>query len=292
MRQVTISACQMRVERIGSFGDFQQQVMGLLDQVPAESDYVVFPELFTVGLLTTYPNYDQLAPSDLIKIDEFTEQYRQLFSKAAQERGQIIIAGSHLERHDDKYFNVCHIFTPDGQEFTHRKTHIFPAEADWYTSEGDDLSVYDIGPAKIGIAICYEAEIPEISRILSLQGAEIIFCPSFTFTEYGFWRVRHCAAARCIENQIYFVHCCTAGEPGYPLPNGFARSSILSPCDTPWSPNGVVAEAYINQNMVITGTVDIDLLYENRETGAAPTFRDRTRRASLYAKYQTILAGN
>lgn len=51
-----------------------------------------------------------------------------------------------------------------------------------------------------------------------------------------------------------------------------------SPCDTLWNANGVVAEAEANKNIVITGKVDIDLLYENREKGAAPTFRDRTRR--------------
>ncbi|MFX1466926.1 MAG: hypothetical protein ACFFA5_10670, partial [Promethearchaeota archaeon] len=34
--------------------------------------------------------------------------------------------------------------------------------------------------------------------------------------------------------------------------------------------------------MVITGEVDLDELYVNRETGAATTFKDRTRRAELY----------
>ncbi|MDI8799998.1 hypothetical protein MJM59_32555, partial [Salmonella enterica subsp. enterica serovar Montevideo] len=42
-----------------------------------------------------------------------------------------------------------------------------------------------------------------------------------------FWRVRHCCHARCIENQIYLVHCCLGGNPGGPLPGCWARSSIL-----------------------------------------------------------------
>ncbi|MEH7336479.1 nitrilase-related carbon-nitrogen hydrolase [Neobacillus drentensis] len=136
------------------------------------------------------------------------------------------------------------------------------------------------------LAVCYEAEIPEVSRILSANGAEIIFCPSYTFTEAGFWRVRHCAQARAIENQVYFVHCPTVGEPGAPLPNGFGRSSILSPCDLAWMPNGIVAEAETNKHTVVTGTVDIDELYENRKTGAATTFVDRTRREDVYSKYE------
>jgi predicted amidohydrolase len=292
VKNVKISACQFRVEKVSSFDEFHKQVMELLNQVPEDSDYVIFPELFTVGLLASFQNADQLTAADLIKIDEYTSQYKELFSEIAKSRKQIIIAGSHLERRGDKYFNIAYIFKEDGSYIEHKKTHIFPAEANWQTSEGDELAVYDIGPAKIGLAVCYEAEIPEVSRILSVNGAEIIFCPSYTFTEYGFWRVRHCAQARAIENQVYFVHCPTVGEPGDPLPNGFGRASILSPCDTAWTPNGIVAEAETNKNTVITGIVNIDDLYENRKTGAATTFVDRTRREPVYTKYEPFKSMN
>ena len=286
MKQVKISACQFRVEKVDSFEAFEKQVLELIDQVPADTDYVLFPELFTVGLLASFPDADQLTAAELTKIDEYTVQYKELFRRLAQSRQQIIIAGSHLEKREDKYFNIAYIFDQDGSYVEHKKTHIFPAEANWQTSEGDTLEVFSIGPAKIGLAVCYEAEIPEVSRILSVNGAEIIFCPSYTFTEAGFWRVRHSAQARAIENQVYFVHCPTVGEPGAPLPNGFGRSSILSPCDLAWTPNGIVAEAETNKHTVVTGTVDIDELYKNRKAGAATTFVDRTRREDVYSKYE------
>ena len=133
--------------------------------------------------------------------------------------------------------------------------------------------------------MCYEAEIPECAATLAHQGAEIILTPSYTFTEYGFWRVRHSAQARAIENQVYLVHACTGGTPGAPLPNGWAQSSILSPCDTLFSPRGVVAEATAHTDSVARAVVDLDLLARNRENGAAPTFRDRRRRADLYRKW-------
>ncbi|MED3691133.1 nitrilase-related carbon-nitrogen hydrolase [Peribacillus butanolivorans] len=169
--------------------------------------------MLTIGLLATFPDQDA---SSIIKIDEYTTQYKELFSSISRERKQVIIAGSHLECREDEYFNIAYIFDKDGSYVEHKKTHIFPAAANWQTSEGNTLEVYSIGPVKIGIAVCYEAEIPEISRILSVNGANIIFCPSYTFTEAGFWRVRHCAHARAIENQVYFVHCPTVGEPGDP----------------------------------------------------------------------------
>ncbi|MFU2015027.1 nitrilase-related carbon-nitrogen hydrolase [Peribacillus butanolivorans] len=284
--KVQITACQFRVEKVASFNEFQKQVEDLINQVPENSDYIIFPELLTIGLLATFP--DQNA-SSLIKIDEYTTQYKELFSSISRKRKQVIIAGSHLECREDEYFNIAYIFDKDGSYVEHKKTHIFPAEANWQTSEGNTLEVYSIGPVKIGIAVCYEAEIPEISRILSVNGADIIFCPSYTFTEAGFWRVRHCAHARAIENQVYFVHCPTVGEPGDPLPNGYGRASILSPCDKAWLANGVVAEAEGNKHTVITGTVDIDELYENRKSGAATTFKDRKRRKDVYTKYDPYM---
>ncbi|OMP65742.1 nitrilase-related carbon-nitrogen hydrolase [Domibacillus epiphyticus] len=286
MRNVKISACQLKLKPLTNFEEFASQVKSMINQVPEESDYVIFPELVTLGLLNSFPNSDQFEASDLVRVSEYTDDYKNLFRNLAIQRKQVIIAGSHLERREDKYFNICYVFDKDGRNIEHKKTHIFPAEADWQTSEGNELEVYDIGPAKIGIAICYEAEIPEISRILSLKGAEIIFCPSYTFSEAGFWRVRHCAQARSIENQVYFVHCPTVGDPAIPVSAaGYGRASILSPCDLAFPYNGVVTEAGTNQNTVITGTVDIDELYKNRKSGAATTFYDRTRRESMYAKY-------
>jgi len=283
MRTVKISACQFPIAR-GGFDDFKARVVEAMGSVPTDSNYVLFPELFTVGLVTSYPDASSVA--DLTRIVEFTPRYREMFHRIATERKQFILAGSHLERHGDRYLNVSHLFSPDGRELTHAKTHIFPAESGWKTSEGDTLEVWELGPAKVGVAICYEAEIPEVCRILAYNGAEVILCPSFTFAEAGFWRVRHCAQARCIENQIYFVHCCTIGDAGAPLPPGYGRSSILSPCDRPWNPNGIVAEAETNKQMVISTSLDIDLLYENRRTGAATTFNDRVRRAPMYNKYE------
>ncbi|MFE3975252.1 MULTISPECIES: nitrilase-related carbon-nitrogen hydrolase [unclassified Peribacillus] len=280
--KINITACQFRVENVSTFNEFQKQVEELINQVPEDSDYIIFPELLTIGLSATFGIQDA---SSVMRIDEYTNQYKELFRSISRKRKQIIIAGTHLERRDNEYFNIAYIFDRNGSYVEHKKTHIFPAEANWCTSEGDDLEVYSIGPVRIGIAICYEAEIPEISRILSVNGADIIFCPSYTFTEAGFWRVRHCAHARAIENQVYFVHCPTVGEPGAPLPDGYGRASILSPCDSAWPANGIVVEAEMNEHTIITGTVDIDELYENRKSGAATTFNDRNRRKDMYAKY-------
>lgn len=281
-RNVTLSACQYLVRPINDFSDMAKRVQGLLDQARG-SDIVLFPELFTIELFTTLKGWRERPISDLVEIDQFTTDFLDLFRTEARARGQFIVGGSHLMKVGNRFENVGHIFGPEGEHFTHSKTHIFPAESAWHTAEGERMQAVQLPFAKVGFNICYEAEIPECSATLAEQGAEIILCPSATFTEQGFWRVRHSAQARCIENQVYMVHCCLGGEPGGPLPNGYARSSILGPCDLAWSnAAGIVAEAQTNIEMCITATVDLDLLYENRKAGAATTFKDRRRQAHLY----------
>jgi predicted amidohydrolase len=281
-RPVTISACQYLVKPISDFEEFRARVRTLLDQA-AGSDLVLFPELFTIELFTTLPDWQNRPVSDLTEIAKFTDDYMALFKEEAKIRGQHIVGGSHLMEIGDRFENLGHIFSPDGDVFSHSKTHIFPAEANWSTSEGDKMETVQLPFAKVGFNICYEAEIPECGASLAEQGAEIILCPSATFTEQGFWRVRHCAQSRCIENQVYLVHCCLGGTPGGPLPNGWAQSSVLGPCDMEWdNPAGIIAEAETNNEMVITGTVDLDKIYQNRKTGAATTFNDRRRQSHLY----------
>jgi predicted amidohydrolase len=274
----------MSLRPLRSFAEFADHARSLLDQARGV-DLVVFPELFTIELFTTFADWRTAALVDLPRVDEYTAQYRALFAAEARERRQTILAGSHLVREGGRTLNVAHLFEPNGREHRHAKTHIFPAEGAWRSAEGDRLDAIDLPFARIGIAICYEAEIPECAASYAQQGVELLLSPSLTLTEHGFWRVRHCVQARAVENQIYAVHCSATGAPGAPLPGAWGRSSIVTPCDASWAANGVAAEAEPNREMVVTATLDLDRLHENRENGAAPTFRDRRRRASLYGSW-------
>lgn len=289
-RKVSIAACQFVIKPVKDFDSFAEQSVKLLDQAKG-ADLVIFPELFTLALFTTFDDWRNRPVAELVMVDRYTNAYREFFADEAKRRKQHIVAGSHLERKRGGFYNVAYVYGPNGLVHMHDKTHIFPAEADWFTREGDTVEAFDLPFARVGFNVCYESEIPECAGTLAEQGAEIILCPSYTFTEYGFWRVRHSAQARCIENQVYFVHCATGGKlPRGPLPNGWTRSSILSPCDKPWpNPKGIVAEARSNVQMVVRGTVDIDKLHENREHGVAPTFRDRRRRAEIYRQWPSHL---
>ncbi len=284
MSKVKISAIQHEWKPIKDFDEMAEQITNNMEKAKG-SDFVVLPELFTIQLLTTMPEVTEFSPETLdlsTFASRFTERYIDLFRRLAKDYNQYIVAGSHPTREGARVYNIVYIFGPDGTLFMHRKTHLWPFEGLFGIAEGDTLEVLDLGHVKVGVAVCYEAEIPEISRILALKGADIIFCPSFTLDEAAFWRVRHCCQARAIENQVYVVHGCGSGSLDTFGLAGWGRASILSPCDTPWTPNGVVAEGELGKEMVITGEVDIDELHRNRENGAATTYNDRERRSEMY----------
>jgi hypothetical protein len=106
-----------------------------------------------------------------------------------------------------------------------------------------------------------------------LKGADILFSPSATLDEHGYWRVRHCAQARCIEDQVYVTHCSLLGDIGGLTFWGMA--SILTPCDKGFPQKGIAAESASNEEKVISAEVETDMLYEIRKAGAATTLKDR-----------------
>jgi predicted amidohydrolase len=86
----------------------------------------------------------------------------------------------------------------------YEKLHVTPDEAAlWGMRGGSSLQTFETDCGKIGVLICYDAEFPELARLLAGEGMEVLFVPFLTDTEYGFSRVRYCAQARAIENECY-----------------------------------------------------------------------------------------
>lgn len=78
---------------------------------------------------------------------------------------------------------------------------------DFKYHEADELPVFDTPFCKIGILICSEVYVPELSRIMALKGAEIIFLPAGVakYELHETWR--NLIWARAIENLAYTVTC-------------------------------------------------------------------------------------
>jgi predicted amidohydrolase len=201
----------------------------------------------------------------------------------ATKHAMTIIAGSHPTREGNKLLNVSFTCLPNGTVVAQPKLHVTPNERCWWgINGGGTLQVIDTPTCKIGVLICYDVEFPETARYLAEQGAEIIFVPFCTDNRQGYLRVRYCAQARAIENQIYLA---MAGNVGnLPHVNNmdiqYGQACVLTPSDFAFARDGIKAEADSNEETVLISDLDLDDLHEARHGGTVTPRLDR--RADLF----------
>lgn len=290
MRRARIASIQYQLRAIGDFRSFEDQVTFFVESADDyDCDFALLPELFTTQLMSFLPERE---PVNAIRhLAEYTEPVVELISRLAKRTKMHIIGGTHPRVVDGNLYNTSFFFWPDGSYDTQDKIHITPTERDyWRVSPGHAVRVFDTHLGRVGIAICYDCEFPEYVRMLVDAGAEIVFVPYCTDDRQGYIRVRSCAQARAIENQVIVA---TAGTVGN-LPKvrymytNYACSAILTPSDFPFARDGIAAEGNPNQEMLIVADVDLDLLAEARAAGSVRPFTDR--RPTIYGSNVEVIA--
>lgn len=282
---VRIASVQYQVRKVNSFKHFCEQVEYFVDiAADYRSDFVLFPELFTIPLLSI--ETQRLSPQESIeKITQYTEQYVSFMQNLSVSYNINIIGGSHpTAMPDETVENHAYVFLRSGQVYTQAKIHPTPNERYWWNIKGGDkLKAIPTDCGLIGVLICYDSEFPEPVRYLADQGAKILFVPFCTDERQGFLRVKYCCQARAVENQMYVV---TAGIVGN-LPDvenmdvHYAESGIYTPCDFPFARDGIAALADANTETIIFADLQLDQLVISRNSGTVQNMKDR--RFDLYS---------
>ena len=281
---VRVATVQFQMRGISTKEEFERQVEYFVDVASDyRSDFVVFPELFTLQLLSLE---EKPLPPDkgIERISEYTDWFTKMMERLAVSYNVNIIGGSHPTREaDGDIQNICYVFLRDGSVHLQKKIHPTPDERYWWNIKGGsrvDAIDTDCGP--IGVLICYDAEFPELTRQLADQGAMILFVPFCTDERRGYLRVRYCSHARAIENQIYVVLSGVVGN----LPNvenmdiHYAESCILTPCDFAFARDGVAADTGSNTETIAFADLRLSDLRVARQSGTTRNFYDR--RFDLY----------
>jgi predicted amidohydrolase/ribosomal protein S18 acetylase RimI-like enzyme len=282
---VRVATVQYQQRRIDSFEEFEQIVTYFVDVVSDyKSDFVVFPELFTLQLLSI--ENEQIAPEIAIdKLTGYTQQIKDLFNNLALKYNVNIIAGSHPTKLSNGTIqNISFVCLRDGSVHEQPKIHPTPSERYWWNIQGGDkMSVIDTDCGPIGVLICYDCEFPELSRHLIDQGANILFIPFCTDERQAYLRVRYSAQARAVENQCYVVMSGNVGN----LPRvhnmdiQYGQSCILTPCDFYFARDGIAADTTPNVEMVAFADLRLEHLYRARNSGTVMNVKDR--RHDLYS---------
>lgn len=152
-----------------------------------KSDLLCFPELCISGY-----NFDIARKS----LDE-----EEFFKEISKKYQQPIMAGI-CTYYGGKYYDSLGIWDEKGDRLgLYKKIHLWDKENDFF-SKGSDFVIVDFKGWKLGLLICADYGFPEVSRKLTLMGADILFYPS---AWYGLDLLELCGAMRAAENQLYTV---------------------------------------------------------------------------------------
>lgn len=293
MERIRVAALQYFVRPVATFEQFRDQAEALVETAADyECQLLVFPEYFTVQLLTL-GNVKRPIAEQVRELAGQVPRFVELMSGLAR-KNKIHIAAGTIPVQDpghDAVFNECFFFSPAGAHGVQGKLHMTRFETeDWKISPRSLLRIFETGFGKVAIAICYDCEFPEIVRAAAWQGAHILLVPSCTDDRQGYLRVRYCAQARAIENQMYVVVSHTVGSlpmvPAVSLNYGVA--SILTPSDFTFSRDGILAEGNPNQEMMVIGELNLKTIADTRSTGTVLPLNDSRRSTEIAARAEVV----
>lgn len=199
-----IAICQMKV-----CNDKDKNISHALEMIDEASknnaDIVILPEMFNC------PYQNKYFP---IFAETYPDKTTNALKNSAKKNSIYLVGGSIPELENGKIYNTSFVFNRNGNLIgKHQKMHLFDIdikngvsfkESDTL-SAGKNFTIVDTEFGKIGIAICYDIRFPELSRIMSLEGAELIILPAaFNMTTGpAHWELS--IRMRALDNQVYFV---------------------------------------------------------------------------------------
>jgi predicted amidohydrolase len=162
------------------------------------ADFVCFPE--------SYPGpWRMPAPYDPTEV----------LRAAAQAHKTHVVYGTlePISARDATAYNLTCMAFPDGRPpARYRRTHpngpwVYTGGPVWEFQyrPGDEFPVFDTAHGKVGLAMCSEVYMPEVTRALALRGAELIFMPAGKDKGRLWATWRTLIWARAIENLAVVV---------------------------------------------------------------------------------------
>ena len=127
---------------------------------------VVLPELATAGYVFASP--DEVDDAALAADDELFAAWADAVRQVRRRRHR------RLRRTRRRWHGVQRAAVVDGSgvRAIYRKTHLWDREQEWFVAGDEPPPVVETPVGRIGVAICYDLEFPEVTRHLALAGAE------------------------------------------------------------------------------------------------------------------------
>lgn len=238
----------------------------------ANCQVVVLPEMFN-------------CPYQAELFSQYAEPYPNgetitMLAKTAAKENISVVGGSIPEKDNNgKVYNTSFIFDEKGALLgRHRKMHLFDVDIKDGTqfkessilSPGREMTVIKAAGITLGIAICYDIRFPELSRLMTLAGADILIFPAAFGMTTGPDHWELLMRSRAIDNQVFIVGAAPAKLQGAPY-QAYGHSIVVDP----WG--RTIAMAGFEETLLI---VELNLDMINTVRDELPLLRHR--RTDLY----------
>ena len=198
-----------------------------------------------------------------------------------------ILAGLAEKIHNKKPYITHLVAQPNTEIGVYRKTHLGKSEKPYF-SEGNSLPVFKTPTATIGIQICWDLHFPEVSTIMSLKGAEIIFAPHASPTVVGdrknIW-LKY-LTARAYDNTVFLAACNLIGKNGDG--QSFCGGTMII------DPKGkLIADDFNGKEGILFADLDPELINRIRKKDSKSmrdSFYLEARRPELYKKLSSVVS--
>ena len=274
MNTIRIALCQMNVVD-DKKANIEKAIQMIKESKKQGADLAILPEMFN-------------CPYENEKFIEYKEELKdsitlKSIAKAAKDESIHVLAGSipelEINGENESIYNTSTLFDSKGKLLgKHRKMHLFDIDVKGKISfkesetlsAGNEFTVIKTEFAKIGIGICYDVRFVELSRIMALDGAQILIFPgAFNLTTGpAHWELLF--RSRALDNQTYAIGVAPALDKDASY-NSYGHSIAVNP----WGE--VIEELGFGEELKI---VEIDLDEIDRIREEIPILKNR--RSDLY----------
>lgn len=177
--------------------NFQRLADALEIAARREADVLVTPEMFLSG-------YNVGAAAVRAAARPIDGEHVTRIAELTARAGVAAVVGL-PELHEGDVYNAAALISSTGELLTsYRKTHLYGDLDAAQFAAGDRLSeITDLAGLRVGLAICFDIEFPEVARTLTARGADAILVPTANWLDTVNTRL---VPARGEENGTYVVY--------------------------------------------------------------------------------------
>lgn len=280
---IKVASTQFSLEKVQSQEHFWLRFIDLVKKAKSEdASVVVFPEYFSLSLMLFELKTPTNTFNDCLKNSlNHSKNLVQKVKMIAAEYKIAIVLGTLPWPTTDGIVNRSLFIDENGMDLIAQdKIFMTRFEDEIWNIKGGKKEVitFKWKNALCAILTCYDSEFSVLSKTLAQSGVQILFVPSCTDTEHGYWRVRHCCHARTVENQLFVIMSSVVnGDLDFEeIDIHYGQSGIFSPCDSPFPAHGTLALGQVNHEGLSFAELNLDKLNTIRTSGSVLNLRDST----------------